>query len=86
MTLIKTEQLGVFVTEGRKLKLERENYCPTNYSKQKNDFNSLSYISQNTNSSTFDLTLLLEILDENSEKKCDHKLKGKTAWTGTMHC
>lgn len=54
--------------ERRKPKLERENYYSTGYSKQKIDLNSLSYRSQNTYSSTFDLILLSKILDECSEQ------------------
>lgn len=56
------------MTERRKPKLERENYYSAGYFKYKIDLSSLCYISQNTHSSTFDLTSLSKILDECSEE------------------
>lgn len=56
------------MAESRKAKLERENYYSAGYFKYKIDFSSLRYISQNTHSSTFDLTSLSKILDECSEE------------------
>lgn len=56
------------MTESKKHKLEKENYYSAGYFKYEIDFSSLCYISQNTHSSTFDLTSLSKILDECSEE------------------
>lgn len=56
------------MTESRKPKLETENYYSAGYFKYKIDLSSLHYISQNTHSSTVDLTSLSKILNECSEE------------------